>query len=130
MFIGGLHQSLNKDILKNYFSQFGKIDKGIIMKDKITKKSREFGFIIFSEKETIYKILSNSNNHFLYGKWIEYKKAKPKFNNHIFSNNKNDFNNIISHSNKNYNVNLFKDNNNNEKCFFEKNRLNMFNCLF
>ena len=78
MFVGGLHPSLNVDSLKNYFSQFGKIDKAIIMKDKITGRSRGFGFIIFSEKETIDKILSHTNCHFLYGKWIECKRAQPK----------------------------------------------------
>ena len=96
------------------------------MKDKIIKKSRGFGFIIFSEKETIDKILVHSINHFLYGKWIECKKAQPKINNHIINNYKNHINNIISYSHKNYNVNLFKDdeNNINEKYLFENNRLN------
>ncbi len=80
MFVGGLHSSLTTESLRNYFSQFGKIDKIIIMKDKVTGRSRGFGFIIFSEKETIDKILSYANCHFLYGKWIECKRAQPKIN--------------------------------------------------
>ena len=81
MFVGGLHPSLTSDSLKNYFSEFGKIEKVIIMKDKLTGRSRGFGFIIFSEKETIDKILFNANCHFIYGKWIECKRAEPKINN-------------------------------------------------
>ena len=81
MFVGGLHPSLTTDSLKNYFSEFGKIEKVIIMKDKLTGRSRGFGFIIFSEKETIDKILFNANCHFIYGKWIECKRAEPKINN-------------------------------------------------
>ena len=57
MFVGGLHPSLTTDSLKNYFSEFGKIEKVIIMKDKLTGRSRGFGFIIFSEKETLMLIV-------------------------------------------------------------------------
>ena len=78
MFVGGLHPYLTKEELINYFNQFGQVEKGIIMTDKVTGRSRGFGFIIFSNKETIDKIMSISNCHFLYGKWIECKRAQPK----------------------------------------------------
>ena len=81
IFVGGLHPSLKTETLINYFSQFGEIEKGIIMTDKITGKSRGFGFIIFSKKETVDKIMSYSNCLFLYGKWIECKRAQPKNHN-------------------------------------------------
>ena len=81
LFVGGLHPSLKTETLINYFSQFGEIEKGIIMTDKITGKSRGFGFIIFSKKETVDKIMSYSNCLFLYGKWIECKRAQPKSQN-------------------------------------------------
>ncbi len=81
MFVGGLHPSLTTENLINYFSQFGEIEKGIIMTDKITGKSRGFGFIIFSNKETVDKIMDYSNCHFLYGKWVECKRAQPKMQN-------------------------------------------------
>ena len=81
MFVGGLHPLLTTENLINYFSQFGEIEKGIIMTDKITGKSRGFGFIIFSNKETVDKIMDYSNCHFLYGKWVECKRAQPKMQN-------------------------------------------------
>ena len=81
MFVGGLHPLLTTENLINYFSQFGEIEKGIIMTDKITGKSRGFGFIIFSNKETVDKIMDYSNCHFLYGKWVECKRAQPKIQN-------------------------------------------------
>ena len=81
MFVGGLHPSLTTQNLISYFSQFGEIEKGIIMTDKLTGKSRGFGFIIFSNKETVDKIMTYSNCHFLYGKWVECKRAQPKIQN-------------------------------------------------
>ncbi|MBQ4243728.1 MAG: hypothetical protein II702_02335 [Clostridia bacterium] len=78
MFVGGLLPSFTKKDLFNYLSQFGEIEKGIIMTDKLTGKSRGFGFIIFNEKETIDKIMKKGNCHILNGKLIECKRSKPK----------------------------------------------------
>ena len=106
MFVGGLHPSLTTETLINYFSQFGEIEKGIIMTDKLTGKSRGFGFIIFSHKETVDKIMAYSNCHFLYGKWVECKRAQPKIQNMKMLDDNESFpklnyqnNNFISHSN-------------------------------
>ena len=112
MFIGGLHPSLTEESLRNYFIQFGKIEKVIIMKDKLTGRSRGFGFIIFKDKKTIDKILSYANCHFLYGKWIECKRAEPKINNDQQNNNfsltQNDkFNNEQLNYVNNYKNNVF-----------------------
>lgn len=78
MFVGGLPTVLTKEELISYFSQFGKVERGIIMTDKLTGKSRGFGFIIFSHKETLDNIMNMRNCHFLCGKWIECKRAMPK----------------------------------------------------
>ena len=78
MLVGNLLPTLTKKDLLNYFSQFGGIEKGIIMTDKLTGKSRGFGFIIFNEKETIDKIMKKGNCHILNGKLIECKRVKPK----------------------------------------------------
>ena len=107
MFVGGLHPSLTTENLIKYFSQFGEVEKGIIMTDKITGKSRGFGFIIFSNKETIDKIMSYSNCHFLYGKWVECKRAQPKIKNMKMLDDNQSFPKF------NYNNDLFQDLNQN-----------------
>ena len=115
MFVGGLHPSLTTENLISYFSQFGEIEKGIIMTDKISGKSRGFGFIIFSHQETIDKIMSYSNCHFLYGKWIECKRAQPKNKNIKMLNDNDSFPNVNYKKSFNLSQNLikfFKDNSN------------------
>ena len=40
IFVGGLHQMSTENDMFNYFSQFGEVEQSLIMKDKITGKSR------------------------------------------------------------------------------------------
>ena len=61
MLVDNLIPTLTKKDLLNYFSQFGRIEKGIIVTDELTGKLRGFGFIIFNEKETIDKIMQKGN---------------------------------------------------------------------
>ena len=127
MIVGGLLPTLTTKDLLNYFSQFGEIEKGIIMTDKLTGKSRGFGVIIFNQKETIDKIMEKGNCHFLNGKIIECKRAKPKIQSmkilhekefltkfNSFHNNNNNYSNSLNNNNDNDN-NLINNNNNDKK---------------
>ena len=127
MIVGGLLPTLTTKDLLNYFSQFGEIEKGIIMTDKLTGKSRGFGVIIFNQKETIDKIMEKGNCHFLNGKIIECKRAKPKIQSmkilhekefltkfNSFNNNNNNHSNSLNNNNDNDN-NIINNNNNNKK---------------
>ena len=78
LFLGGLPPHITTDELINYFSKFGTVERVLIMTDKNTGRARGFGFLIFSHKETVDKIISISTSHFLCGKWIECKRAHPK----------------------------------------------------
>ncbi len=132
MFVGGLHPNLTTKSLIGYFSQFGKIEKGIIMTDKKTGKSRGFGFIVFKKKETIDIIMSYSNCHFLCGKWIECKRTKPKAQNikMINDNNKNPnvnyYKNLNDEGKKNSLFNNNNINNNNENISLDNNNINNY----
>lgn len=78
LFVGGLPPQLTTKALISYFSKFGPVEKGIIMTDILTGRTRGFGFLIFTHKETVDKIISISNCYYLCGKWIECKRAYPK----------------------------------------------------
>lgn len=78
MFIGGLPPGVSIDALVDYFGKFGPIEKGIIMTDKNTGRSRGFGFIIFANQTTLNTVLNAGRCHFVCGKWIECKRAQPK----------------------------------------------------
>ena len=111
MLVGNLLPTLTKKDLLNYFSQFGGIEKGIIMTDKLTGKSRGFGFIIFNEKETIDKIMKKGNCHILNGKLIECKRVKPKIQSMKILHEKEDFSKFNNYNNTIGNLNNKKENN-------------------
>ncbi|XP_050998549.1 CUGBP Elav-like family member 1-A [Acomys russatus] len=75
MFIGGLSEELNKQVLREYLSQFGEIIDFIIKIDKKTRLSRGFGFVLFKDSSTVDKVL-RVKDHEVNGKKIECKRAK------------------------------------------------------
>jgi RNA-binding protein Musashi len=77
MFIGGLSGQTTPDNLKKYFEQFGTVSECMIMKDAITKRSRGFGFITFSEASSVDRVLE-VNKHVLDEKQIDPKRAFPR----------------------------------------------------
>ncbi|KAF5839703.1 hypothetical protein DUNSADRAFT_132 [Dunaliella salina] len=51
LFLGGLSFQTSEDDLRAYFSKFGEVEDVVVMKDRITKQPRGFGFIKFQEPE-------------------------------------------------------------------------------
>lgn len=48
------------------------------MRDKFSNKSRGFGFIIYTDYNSVERVLNSKNSHCLKGKWIDCKLATPK----------------------------------------------------
>lgn len=91
IFVGGLPPSTTKQVLTDFFSNYGEVEYAIVMTDKATEKPRGFGFIVFKNDEGATNALKDKGNHFILGKWVECKRASPK---------------EISNSNVNNNVNM------------------------
>lgn len=77
MFVGGLTRDTTADMLKGYFSYFGRIVHAVVMTNPETQKSRGFGFVAFERPEIVDRVLS-SGPHFLDGKQIDPKPSVPK----------------------------------------------------
>jgi RNA recognition motif-containing protein len=75
MFIGGLSQEVNKQVVLEYLSKFGEIIDFIIKIDPNTGLSRGFGFVLFKDSATVEKVL-RVKEHKVDGKKIEVKRAK------------------------------------------------------
>mgnify|MGYP000921048096 FL=1 len=81
LFVGGLPQTVTDEQFREYFDQFGRIEDSVIMVDKVTGKSRGFGFITFESEESVELAVSRYYDNKIDGKWIECKKALPRDSN-------------------------------------------------
>lgn len=62
--------------LKQYFSQFGKVDHCLIMRDPSTSRSRGFAFLTFADPKAVNSVMVKE--HYLDGKMIDPKRAIPR----------------------------------------------------
>jgi len=74
MFVGGLSWDTNEEKLKTYFEQFGDVKDVMIKRDMNTGQSRGFGFVLFSDSESVEKVLKSE--HLLDNKSIDPKRAR------------------------------------------------------
>jgi hypothetical protein len=76
IFVGGLPPSITNENFKEHFDQFGLIDNAIVMVDRMTERSRGFGFVTFANAESVATALAET--HTLDGKQVEVKSCFAK----------------------------------------------------
>jgi RNA recognition motif-containing protein len=79
LYVGNLSPSISEEILMQMFSKFGSLSNVRIMKDSFTKKSREFGFVTFFNKEEAMEAQKEMNNTQHFGRELRvYVKKNVK----------------------------------------------------
>ncbi|EAL69794.1 hypothetical protein DDB_G0275027 [Dictyostelium discoideum AX4] len=61
IFVTRLPWSVCKEALKNHFSQFGNIKDCYVVLDRVTKRSKGFGFVQFESKESVQNAINSDN---------------------------------------------------------------------
>lgn len=72
----GIPFDVETDELKYYMRKFGEIEDCVIMKDRVTRQSRGFGYVTFNTTEDARK--ATAAQHSLNGRALEVKVATPK----------------------------------------------------
>lgn len=78
VFVGGLTQRTSSTDLKEYFGRYGHIKGCEVMNDRITGKSRGFGFVIFHADDSVARVLAEHKTHIIDKKWVDVKAAVEK----------------------------------------------------
>jgi len=77
LYVGGLSFQTTDESLKDFFSKAGTVNSAKVIIDRMTGKSRGFGFIEMSSEEEADKAIETLNGKELDGRTLKIDKAKP-----------------------------------------------------
>lgn len=77
LFVGGIPWATTSDDLKQLFSQHGTVSQATVITDKMTGRSRGFGFVEFENDEEATAAESALNNSEFGGRTLVVKEARP-----------------------------------------------------
>ena len=77
LYIGGLSYDTNEDALKELFSQAGTVESATIITDRMSNRSKGFGFVEMSSDEEAQKAIKMFNGKELDGRNIIVNEARP-----------------------------------------------------
>ncbi len=78
LFVGSLPFAIKDDQLKDLFSQAGTVESAIIIMDKMTGRSKGFGFVEMSSDEEASKAIEMLNGSDVEGRNIIVSEARPQ----------------------------------------------------
>ncbi len=78
IFVAKLNYDTEESSLRNIFEQFGDVDSVKIISDKVSGRSKGFGFVEMSNDSDANHAIDQLNETELDGRTIVVKKAKPK----------------------------------------------------
>lgn len=77
LFVGGLNFKTSEEGLSEAFSKAGKVLSAIIIKDRMTQRSKGFGFVEMENDEEADKAIEMYNNQELDGRRVVVNEARP-----------------------------------------------------
>ena len=77
LYFGGLSYNTTNDILRDGCAQYGTVVSATVVMDKMTGRSRGFGFVEMSTDEEADKVIEGMNGTNFDGREITVNEAKP-----------------------------------------------------
>ena len=77
LYVGGLPYSTTQDELQNAFAQAGAVSSATIIMDKMTGRSKGFGFVEFASDEEADKAIEMWNGKDFEGRKLTVNEARP-----------------------------------------------------
>lgn len=77
LFVGNLDYTVTSDQLRDLFSQAGTVVDAVVINDKMTGRSRGFGFVEMSTEEEAKAAVEKFNSYDLNGRKINVNEARP-----------------------------------------------------
>ena len=77
LYVGGLPYSTQEDALKELFAQAGNVVSAVIIMDKMSGRSKGFGFVEMSTNEEAQNAISMFNDQEFEGRKLTVNEARP-----------------------------------------------------
>lgn len=77
LFVGGLPFSVAKEQLRDMFASYGTVTDAIVIMDKMTNRSKGFGFVTFEDDAAADKAVAEMNGSSIEGRKITVNEARP-----------------------------------------------------
>lgn len=78
LYVGGLPYSTSEDQLRDAFAQAGAVSSAIIIMDKMTGRSKGFGFVEFGNDDDAQKAIDMWNGKDFGGRSLTVNEARPR----------------------------------------------------
>ncbi len=77
LFVGGLSYNTTEDTLRDFFKEAGTVESASIIMDRMSGRSKGFGFVEMSTEEEAASAIDSLNGKELDGRNITVNEAKP-----------------------------------------------------
>lgn len=81
IYVGNLAWETTDEDLKRAFEEFGEVVKATVLRDKISGRSKGFGFVEMPDEEKAAKAIEQMDGREFKERKIRVNKAKPRVNN-------------------------------------------------
>ncbi len=78
LFVGSLPWAVDNQKLQDLFSKFGEITEAVVVMDKMTGRSRGFGFVSFADDAAADQAVKEMNGADMDGRKIVVNEARPR----------------------------------------------------
>ena len=78
LYVGNLSFNTSENDLQDLFATVGPVQETLIMQDRMTMKSRGFGFVTMSENADAQKAISQFNGREMEGRALTVNEARPR----------------------------------------------------
>lgn len=78
LYVGGLPYSTTEDALKEFFAAAGNVETATVITDRMTGRSKGFGFVEMSTEEEAQKAIELFDGKEMEGRKITVNEARPR----------------------------------------------------
>ena len=78
LYVGGLPYSVTEDQLRDIFAAHGTVESAVVISDRMTGRSKGFGFVEMGSQEEAQTAMDNLNQTQLEGRSLTVNEAKPR----------------------------------------------------